>query len=73
MPWRSCEARPVRPENLTISVTPSTTCKTPNAALTKGNDLKVTASSTFDLVTPIISKLVGSPITLTESVEVEIQ
>jgi Flp pilus assembly protein TadG len=72
----------LKPQNLTIVISPSTTCGVALADgadadaipdLGSGEELVVTARSSFKLFTPIVSAMLGSPITVTESVTVEIQ
>ena len=70
------------PKNLVITVSPSTTC---NVAVADGPDadsvpdldsteeLTVSVSADFDLLTPLISSMFGSPMKITETVTVEIQ
>ena len=70
------------PENVVITVSPSTTC---NVRVADGTDadtvpdldsteeLTVSVSADFDLLTPLVSSMFGSPMTITETVTVEIQ
>jgi Flp pilus assembly protein TadG len=57
----------------TVVITPSTTCNTASSSLEDGDKVTVRVEAEFELLTPLISNLVGSPIDLTESVEVVIQ
>ncbi len=59
--------------SFTIGVTPTTGCDQPHPQLTAGQDVTVTASKDFDVITPFVGALTGDPIRITESVTVVIQ
>jgi Flp pilus assembly protein TadG len=57
----------------TVIFSPSTACNVATTQLEPGDKVTVTVEADFELLTPLISNLVGSPIGLEESVEVVIQ
>lgn len=57
----------------TVAFSPSTACGIASTSLEPGDMVTVTVSAQFELITPLIGQIVGSPIQIDESVEVVIQ
>lgn len=67
------EAADSEDDGFVVTFDPATTCGVASTDLEPGDTITVTVTAPFELITPIISNLVGSPIDVSEDVDVVIQ